>query len=97
MDQIYLVGVEIKEPMSDRADEIAREAAKLIAGSMMLGMSEIEMRKSETVIAAALRAYGRTCRDEGLEEAAAKFERYKWVAKIIRSLKSKPESKEPQA
>ena len=93
--------------MGNRADEIARE----IFRDFEIWVAE-DGKGNLAVdnIASALRAYGVTCRDEGLEEVAREcdlklkrsgsgvdMDMYVEMAEFVRTLKSKPESKEPPA
>lgn len=90
-------------PEGDKADEIARD---VVGEWEMLNGAELPAFMRVTV-AAALRAYGDFCRDQWLEAAAKQvsmtirgngdFGAMDALPSLVRSLKSKPESKEPTA
>lgn len=89
--------------MTDKADEIARELAlRHVPGvGSEYPLSDhsraVVIGNLGDAIAAALRSYGKACRDEGLEEAAVKVgnaDVYSDAARHVRSLKSKPEAQD---
>lgn len=93
--------VRIYPPPDDSADEIAREIMYGSNTSMVPANRDWFMGK----IAAALRAYGASQRNAGLEEATTAFaggmHTHLQIVRTLRALKSapesKPESKEPTA